>query len=419
MAFNFYENIAGNVLSDFEHGKTLMLLDEQNERKNLKKCQEVATVHLVILGMTQMGTALAREAIMVAHYPNRRLKITMVDENAHEEMFYFMNRQRELFQRCKNSYRNLETNVIMENMLDGEPDDRLVDVEFEFIQGSIAHPKLEKLIESWAQDSSQIVTLAVCTNDSPRNMAAALYLPHELREKENESAIQVWVYQHDDNSTPNLSEKEDYIHVFSPGEYGNLTALGDVFRKYVEFVQFVYDFNSDSNIVGGKSIEDVPWLEIFEKKCKERDEKRKEEEKEEKEGKKEEKKEKTVKTWEGMSQYERWSNIHFVRSIIAKLRGIGYINLFKNCEKCEELNLKDELIQLCIAEQFRYNVDTLAKGFRPAAENDNLCGDLVKDGIRHCDELDDETNKINEVLIRAIEVIIKKKDIEKNSHENQ
>ncbi len=58
MSFNFYENIAGNLLSDFESGKRLMTLDYQNERQNLANCPGT-TAHLLILGMTPMGLALA------------------------------------------------------------------------------------------------------------------------------------------------------------------------------------------------------------------------------------------------------------------------------------------------------------------------------------------------------------------------
>ncbi|MBR2770546.1 MAG: hypothetical protein IKD78_00790, partial [Bacteroidales bacterium] len=212
MAFNFYENIAGNLLSDFESGKKLMTLDYQNERQNLASCPGT-TAHLLILGMTQMGLALAREALMVAHYPNHRVKITLVDDHAREEMFYFMGRYKELFKCCPNSYDELDT-LIWENHVPLRVSNNpLLDVEFEFIQGSIAHPKLMNLIEAWAKDNSQILTMAVCTNDSPKNMATALYLPRTLMEGDN--PIHVWVYQHDDDSMQGFSDHPmfKYLHV--------------------------------------------------------------------------------------------------------------------------------------------------------------------------------------------------------------
>lgn len=391
MAFNFYENIAGNLLSDFESGKKLMTLDYQNERQNLASCPGT-TAHLLILGMTQMGLALAREALMVAHYPNHRVKITLVDDHARQEMFYFMGRYKELFKCCQHSYAELDTLNPEEHVPIRVSSDPLLDVEFEFIQGSIAHPNLMNLIEAWTKDKSQILTMAVCTNDSPKNMATALYLPRTLLEGDN--PIHVWVYQHDDDSMQGFSDHPmfQYLHVFSPGEYGSLNTPGNTIRELVESVDFAYrqSYNPDAKEVG--------WME--------------------------------------MSHYERWSNVYNVRSIIAKLRGLGYAMTWANGAveslaclapntpgNCEHFPTEEEILQLSVTEQFRWVTDTLTRGFRPTTEEEHdkmveLGKDFKKelknrhfahDDIRPFDKLDEETAKINIDMTKAIIDIIKKR----------
>lgn len=60
-------------------------------------------VHLVVIGMTKMGVAMALEAAHLCHYPNcltakaPRTRITFIDENADRESGYFMNRYDVLF----------------------------------------------------------------------------------------------------------------------------------------------------------------------------------------------------------------------------------------------------------------------------------------------------------------------------------
>ena len=328
---------------------------------------------------------------MVAHYPNHRVKITLVDDHARQEMFYFMGRYKELFKCCKHSYAELDTLNPEEHVPIRVSSDPLLDVEFEFIQGSIAHPNLMNLIEAWAKDKSQILTMAVCTNDSPKNMATALYLPRTLLEGDN--PIHVWVYQHDDDSMQGFSDHPmfQYLHVFSPGEYGSLNTPGNTIRELVESVDFAYrqSYNPDAKEVG--------WME--------------------------------------MSHYERWSNVYNVRSIIAKLRGLGYAMTWANgaveslaclapntSGNCEHFPTEEEILQLSVTEQFRWVTDTLTRGFRPTTKEEHYkVAELGKDfkrelknrhfahdDIRPFDELDEETAKINIDMTKAIIDIIKR-----------
>ena len=384
--FNIYQNIASKLLTGFYSGNQLMTLDYQNGKRNLAVCPQ-ANVHLAILGMTPMGMALAKETLMVAHYPGRRVKITLVDENAREEMFFFMGRYKELFKCCKSSFLDLDSwkDYMTPKSINDEDD--IVDVEFEFIQGNIAHPSLMKKIESWAKEEEWIFTLAICSNDSPKNMASALYLPRPLLE--GEKAIQVWVYQQGDNSLEEYGGHELYknLHTFSANEYGANDLQDSIAYLWAEEVAKAYAKASNGN-AGTK--------------------------------------------WNEMSQYERWSSLNNVLSIITKLRGLGYEivregDAFRlwyfgdgKRTRCYSLDFSSEIIDaLAETEHIRWNADTLAKGFRPTKqdEHDTIIKDrslkkkyreelFAHDDLRKYAALDDGTKaydiKMTESIIKAI-----------------
>ena len=273
----------------------------------------------------------------------------------------------------------------------------MLDVSFEFIKGSVAHPELMKLLETWAGDEKQLLTLAICTNDSPRNMAVALYLPRTLVEGEN--AVPVWVYQQGDDSLKEFMSHKYYksLRTFSPSEYGGLSLCGSLAVRWAEEVGRAYEQSSMKSNKG--------------------------------------------KTWEGMTQYERWSSLYNVRSIIAKLRGLGYelqmddkgdkkigITCFSTYPPtdCPSLDLEyPQIVALGRTEHIRWMVDTLTKGFRPTTESEHakVLSDtehknhlkttiFAHDDIRPFDQLSPKTAKydidMTQAMINAINAIVKK-----------
>lgn len=390
--FNFYENMAANLLTGFDKGKELMTLDFQNNNKNLAKKPRDTRVHLVILGMTEMGMALAREALMVAHYPERRIKITLVDGNAREEMFFFRGRYKELFNECKSTFIDLDRNRQITEKFD-TPDNGLLDIEFEFIQCSIAHPKLMRKIEDWAKEERDILTLAICSNDSPKNMATALYLPRIYMDGEN--SIPVWVYQQGDDSLKEFCGHNFYksIHTFSPSEYGDIELIEGLGVLWAEEVAMAYKKSSNRKDAATE--------------------------------------------WNQMTQYERWSTLYNVRSMYIKLRGMGYelkmedkkVSLFSFTEKertkLSHLNLTEEEInKLAETEHIRWMADTLTKGFRKTSkkEHEDILTNKDKkkefkeklfahDNLCSFNELEEEKNydiDMTNVMIQVINRQIKK-----------
>lgn len=200
-------------------------------------------VHLVVVGMTRMGTALATQAALMAHYPNFvekniRTKITLIDENADKEKNFYIDRYDRLFALSNWSYKEMVrsesgkdelktvytyTPVEFEH-LGGD----FLDVEWEFIQGSVAQLELQKYIEDCASKTLKM-TIAICKDEPSRCLAAALNLEWRIYEK----AMQVLVYnRYDDALIEKLKNKEE-SEVYSPFK-NKLKAFGmasKCFRK--------------------------------------------------------------------------------------------------------------------------------------------------------------------------------------------
>lgn len=213
------------------------------ERINGIKKSEDDYVHLVIVGMTRMGTALATQAALMAHYPNFvtkgiRTKITLIDENADKEKNFYIDRYDRLFALSNWSYKEMvrsesgkdelktvfnHTPVEFEH-LGGD----FLDVEWEFIQGTVAQLELQKYIEDCASKTHKM-TIAICKDEPSRCLAAALNLEWKIYDK----AMQVLVYnRYDDALIEKLKNKEE-SEVYSPFK-NKLKAFGmasKCFRK--------------------------------------------------------------------------------------------------------------------------------------------------------------------------------------------
>lgn len=233
--FYYYEMWAQRVLVCKECDKTeeydyLPLEGESGIRKDDKDY-----VHLVIVGMTRMGTALATQAALMAHYPNFvtkgiRTKITLIDENADKEKNFYIDRYDRLFALSNWSYKEmvrvesgkdeLKTVYIHAPVEHDYLGGDFLDVEWEFIQGTIAQLELQKYIEDSITEKTKM-TIAICKDEPSRCLAAALNLEWRIYEK----AMQVLVYnRYDDALIKQLKNKKDSA-IYSP--FGNkLKAFG-------------------------------------------------------------------------------------------------------------------------------------------------------------------------------------------------
>lgn len=227
------------------------------------------SVHLIIMGMNQMGTALATQAALLCHFPNfssnknktknKRTTITFIDDHAKVEADYLMGRFATLFELSRHRtivsngsnlryYKEEELNSFCEdntypedyvpfvdNMTDEKyehllgADDRresFLDIEWEFIQGNVASDSIKKYVEDIARDPKKTVSIAICFNHSQQAIATAMYLPSSVYNFVN----QVLVYQ---------QNCFDIVNDVSNGDvewkrYPNLFPFGMIESSYTE-----------------------------------------------------------------------------------------------------------------------------------------------------------------------------------------
>jgi hypothetical protein len=316
--FNFYCDKAFRMLTtkpkeEGEGGGMSLIWHSKEKNISIPEMEE-RRVHLVVLGMTQMGTALVRELLKLAHPSGKGTKmlITMVDKNAHEEMHFFIGRTRELFKLCRYSYFDYDKpeNDIPAKDLKND----FVDVEFEFIQSDVAHPRLTKDLLDWSKDDKQLLTLVICTNDSPQNMAVAMYLPPEMLCGKN--AVPTWVYQEGDDSMGQLLDRDKYpnMHPFSFVDHVVASTANSPIYEWDRKVTNYYEEHYRTHDVATK--------------------------------------------WERKTQARRWSSLYSIKSIEIKLRAVGIMDLAQEIEEPQKLLID------CY-EHNRWVVERLTMGSRP------------------------------------------------------
>lgn len=198
------------------------------------------TVHLVVVGMNQMGVALAMQTALLMHLPNfhrdnkLRTTITFIDNEAIKEGEFLRGRYDALFSLCqyreivigkdkltvvecekketesdKRKRANFEKKWInpMKNgrysFMRKNPDDQyenFMDIQWEFIEGNVASSDVRSYLSSIAADEVKSTTIAVCFNNPQQSIATALYLPEIILKR----ALQVLVYQ---QNTMDMIEK--------------------------------------------------------------------------------------------------------------------------------------------------------------------------------------------------------------------
>lgn len=370
-SFNFYEIASRRLLFNMKDYENSMKLDWYSATKNLNSNPDLQP-HLVILGMTEMGTALAREVLMTVHYPNKKLKITFVDDNAYEETHYFIGKYKSFFDNCRYTYRNLNKPELGMEIHEPENGDFL-DVEFEFLKCDVAHPKMHETLLEWAKDKEKLLTIVACTNDTPKNMAFALYLRRPILEN-----VPIWVYQKRDDSMNPFIRHNIYgnIRTFSLNDIGVATPDAPEYT-WAKAIAEAYDKN-----YGGH------------------------------------------KSWREKSSGDRWSSLYNALSLIIKIRLAGYgltvsdngeLNSFNLNEGKSPISLTDEQVKIfSIVEHNRWNSEKLMMGFKPSSEeqhkalaegkitSQSLKDNFIHDDIRAFEDLEQEEQEKDYVLTRAI-----------------
>jgi len=345
------------------------------------KVDDTKTVHLVIVGMNQMGTALGVQAALMSHFPNAhrdrnlRTTITFIDDQAVKEGEFLRGRFSTLFDLCR--YRVVD--VSKEELIydDGTEDtqekcnwidpmkegrykhlgENFMDIQWEFIQGNVAGDSVRRYLSAVAEDENKFTTIAICFNHSQNSVAAALYLPELVYKR----ALQILVYQQD---------SFDLAYKIATGEkvwkrYEKLRPFGMIEGSYTEnpfdnpmakILHYLYESRRIGNQGKSKSSDDYTYFPVvdiseFDGVSIDADFARK-----------------INELWDQQGIVVKLSNIDMVDTIPMKLRSLGL-----TIDTIDELPLKlqkeDTLEMLAKSEHTRWVTERTTMGYRPLDDN--------------------------------------------------
>ena len=330
-------------------------------------------VHLIVLGMSKMGQAMALQAAHIAHFPNyrkRKTKITFIDRNGKVEMGEFKQKCGELFKVSRSTYidadawaeaeeRRIDSEAPVEKeryitttglvdeykhlVEEGDTDKDFIDIEWQFIKGDDHNPIVQELLKQYAKDDDAMITVAICLNLTHISLRSAMYLPKEYYEKD----IPILVQQRKTSTIASTLNGKDFDKEKRKKLlYKNITPFGMVYD--------CYDLHIVSSVETCKRISSV-YDYYFKNGTtptyitpEEADE-----------------------VWKSKIITKRWSNIFAAASIPTKLRCIGSKWSINN--NCFLENLTNDQIELLAEiEHNRWNVEELLLGYRPVKkEEDN------------------------------------------------
>lgn len=341
---NFYELWAQRVLVNtnlsLEQRESSSYLPLEGVLPICKDSEDA--VHLVIVGMSRMGVALAIEAARLAHYPNFvchpqcKTRITFIDKRCHTEMKYFQGRFKELFELSQ--WRELAENEDISKLCGDEGWNNrnrftpgyylgkdFIDVEWEFVNRGIEDDDVHRYLQRMACDVHKRFTVAICLPNDNKSVAASLYLPEEVYER----AVQVLVYQYHNSSVIDSIS----IHNRMNRYYKQLKAFGmikdaynDQLMRTQEYAAYILSCEYDKM-----------YKDVVKRNCI---------------------KEVRVDATRGKSRISKyWSNVYNANSIWTKLRSVGY-------DGTEMVMDEEDVRVLAVTEHNRWVIEQLLMRFR-------------------------------------------------------
>ncbi len=388
--FNFYETWAQKIFVGNKcTGRDITYLPLDYEPIDYHSEKHV---HLVVVGMSRMGVALAVEAAHIAHYPNfirnkkKKTRITFIDCNARKEMEHFKQAYANLFDVSYSSFIDPRTGIKEQET----PNNKythlgtdFIDIDWQFVQGEIESPGVRRLLTEWSEEPDSLMTLAICLNLTHHSISSAIYLPHCIYEKEIPvlvqqritSAIVEKLFRHSSHDKEKQS-KTRYRNLRPFGMLDDCLDLQIADDLCAKRVNVVYK-------EGKEFLATLPPQETIDE------------------------------WWRELKTVKRWSNIYYANSIPTKLRSVGY--------KTNEKKLTEEQVALLAeVEHNRWNIEELLLGYRPVYQNEQEAirrnpklkevkrnNEYVHVDIRPYRELDAETQKYDIILTRHLPLIMK------------
>ena len=399
--FNPYENWAQRVLvkGSYEENEQHLNSGHHNDARcfdylpldgnNGISPDSEKYVHFVIVGMSKMGLAMAMQAAQVAHYPNfkiadengkkverpLRTRITFIDENADSEMEFFMGRFQNLFALSRYRYidascKDCDLDAPWTDAVTAEGSeytaigDNFLDIEWEFIKGSVEKAGVVQYLKSAAQQAkpvegqpSSLFTVAVCHPLAHQAIAASIYMPAEVYDY----AQQILVYQREASDIVyNLTSDQTKAHK----RYAKLRPFGMQYADFTTYNDIHYRAmicNYLYTIIGDDALVDkILQIDITDKDgCMKF----------------------ITDAWKKLAIFDKWSNIYLANSFESKIRSAGG-TLADVSSHYDELVAAIAAMKMPMAEceHNRWNMQQLLMGFR--AFNDDDMAELRKEAAK-------------------------------------
>ena len=341
--FNPYENWAQQVLVKgyYEENELRIINKENNDAryfdylpldgKNGISPESEKYVHFVIIGMSKMGIAMAIQAAQVAHYPNfknidsngnkvaqpLRTRITFIDEEADNEMEFFMGRFQNLFALSRYRYIdatckdcNLDEKWIDPLLCDDSKykniGDNFIDIEWEFVKGGVEKAGVVQYLKTAAMEANgaarerySLLTVAVCYPLAHQAIAAGIYMPTEVYDY----AQQILVYQREASDIVyNLTSDKSNAHkryakLRSFGmQYADFTTSDDISYRAM-ICNYLYTMIDDKELVNK-----ILRIDITDK---------------------EQSMKPIIDAWKRLAIFDKWSNCYLANSFETKIRSIA------------------------------------------------------------------------------------------------
>ena len=372
--FNYYESWAQKVF--VENEATLSFNDDKKDKpikykpldNNGLTEQSDEHVHLIVVGMSKMGVALALEAAHICHFPNFiekgiRTRITFIDSQASQEMNFFKGRFKDMFEIARWRYIKAddytipglfnktrdeiynETATWRDPLKDSASEsaykhlaingESFLDIEWEFIEGSLECPSVQHYLTLAAQDNNSLLTVAICLPQAHQATAAGIYMPREVYI----NAQQVLIYQRESAEIVNTMDNEK-IRPFGMLECCYNLANDDKAFRQAKLVNFVYcTYNNDKEKA---KIHEEEKIDIITDKAEE--------------------------FWAKCTVEDIWSNFYSANSFPSKLRAYD----IATADYTTMGNTIDSSItSFATVEHNRWNVEKLLTGFRPLTKDES------------------------------------------------
>ena len=429
--FNFYDSWARKVLvvGSSEDGKIsykpldyIPITSKDSER----------FVHFIVIGMSQMGQAMALQAAHIAHFPNYRkakTKITFIDANCKVEMNEFKQKCGELFKVSHSTFIDADAWLEAElNGVDGkdakyeerftteyhladeykhlvaedDADKDFIDVEWEFIKGYDHNPVVQRLLNRYIAEENAIITVAVCLNITHMSLRSAMTLPKKYYEPKKMDGKDIWI--------PILVQQRktsSLVSILNGDGFDDDYRQNRLYKSVLPFgmVTECYDLNMVSSMDICKRISYVyDYFFAYDNLATHIDTA------------------KANQIWENTVISKRWSNIFAAASMPTKLRCIGVNWTVKNPCRLDDLTDK-QVALLAEVEHNRWNMEELLLGYRPVHRDEDaeIDADKKQKGvykkrfihydIRPFSELKTDysgrrANEYDEIIVRSLALIL-------------